>query len=516
MILKIKAIKKNLFIVILIFTTWISNRGFGQNKIDFIVDTIYSNFVNIENKFLLFGKNNEKSLIVCEDYIKDHYPVSGILENRFIQDKILLKNKNKWYLTDNNFNIDFNKYFDFKHCQLVCKGYYPYLFYRQNDSIFIYNIEKQEKKFVTIKGIISIENSRYALIKRKNGKKTIYYTYDIENSKITQLPDGFVIPDASNNWFVVETFPLEDYGALVVNENTNKKIADKSENYSIYVNKDFLFLFGNPTKPLKFFYKNNRIKIPSNIIRINEIDDKGFIYAINKKGKYGVLDKDLNIILPFEYDNIESGLYNDVLQGYFYRNYIMAKKNKYIYLYNENLGLAFKGEYDEIRILDDNRISAKKSGRTKIVDFNNKTIIPFSFIGENIYAVKEDWGIKYILLTPFTFFSYNGEKIASFENNDNYFFPDFWAGLSQRSNPNMLKLFNKEQVKKLNKYDLWIYNDISKKELYRMNRKNKLYIVDHNLNKIAGPFQKLIRIGSSNKYVIKTYGKHVGVIEVKM
>lgn len=103
---------------------------------------------------------------------------------------------------------------------------------------------------------------------------------------------------------------------------------------------------------------------------MEEISTKEGFFQVEKNGKYGIIDKGRNIIIPLFYDD-----------------YLMCSENGYITAYkndkcgiidfNNNVIVPF--EYESIREDFPKCIIAKKNGKYGFIDIHNKQLTEFKY-----------------------------------------------------------------------------------------------------------------------------------------
>lgn len=157
-----------------------------------------------------------------------------------------------------------------------------------------------------------------------------------------------------------------------------------SRNKDVYEN---LYLLYNDNK-VGMFYRNRLIEpiydeISTKMFENGEIKDplliEGEYFCAKKNNKYGLLNFNEEIIIPFEYDDFYFCNVNDVK----YSDIYIVKKGK-------NYGLLTRKEtiipieYEDLIYLkgtdsDSFLFSAKKNGKYGIINANNKVIVPFEY-----------------------------------------------------------------------------------------------------------------------------------------
>ncbi len=120
------------------------------------------------------------------------------------------------------------------------------------------------------------------------------------------------------------------------------------------------------------------------------------LLAVKKNNKWGYVDANHNVVIPFEYDNIsdyqlENGKFwmknNSVLGivDYFIRNTTIAKQNGKIGIINKNNKIAFPFIYQDISSYNYEYLCVSDDQlKYGVVDYDNKTILPFIYDFLNI------------------------------------------------------------------------------------------------------------------------------------
>ncbi|UOU99441.1 WG repeat-containing protein [Chryseobacterium daecheongense] len=131
----------------------------------------------------------------------------------------------------------------------------------------------------------------------------------------------------------------------------------------------FLFLF------ILFSCSGNSQKISKNDIEYFEADkETGWIRILNKQRKWGFINKDSIIQIPFDYDFInpfENGLAYAKIKG---QEIFITKKN-----------LRLKGDYEAINVFSEGLASIKKNGKWGFIDNEGNIIIHVQYDGVDYF-----------------------------------------------------------------------------------------------------------------------------------
>ena len=122
--------------------------------------------------------------------------------------------------------------------------------------------------------------------------------------------------------------------------------------------------------------------IPCDKVREGLAGNESGEYIVKKNSKYGVIDKDLNIIIPFEYDDIygfSEGLASVIKNG---KLGFIDKANRLIIPYEYDCpDLSFSGA----PYFSEGLVAIKKDGKWGYINKSNKVVIPF------IYDIADDF-----------------------------------------------------------------------------------------------------------------------------
>ncbi|SCI70627.1 KWG Leptospira [uncultured Clostridium sp.] len=166
---------------------------------------------------------------------------------------------------------------------------------------------------------------------------------------------------------------------------------------------------------------------------INSAMAMGDGYRIEKRGKFGMLNKNWKMVVPTKYDSIE----------YLNGAYIVEERNKYGVV-NSKGNIILPIKYDEIRDIDKNLIFIRKDNKYGAFNTQGKETIPIEFdsIGvidnapsvravtfdkddlievclNNKYGIVNQKG-KYIIPAEYDDLSYLGEGVIVFKKNNKY------------------------------------------------------------------------------------------------
>lgn len=118
---------------------------------------------------------------------------------------------------------------------------------------------------------------------------------------------------------------------------------------------------------------------------------KDGLLGVNKNNKWGYIDHQHNIIIPFEYDNlqtygskVESLVYNRDcvlgIAGYFQKGTAIVRKGKFLGIIDKTNTPLIPFEYQNIFSSTKDNITVTKDGNlVGLIDWNNEEILPFVF-----------------------------------------------------------------------------------------------------------------------------------------
>jgi len=213
------------------------------------------------------------------------------------------------------------------------------------DVIFSNNI-----KYISFKNL----NNKYGLVDIKGNIKIPFIydenlNFDGNNFSIAQKKNKFGIIDINNK----EIVPF--------NYNWISQIDEAEEN---------LFIISNPSGA-SLINLNKKAFVSGE--EIQSIFNSPLKFIVKRNKKYGIVDLQNKIILPFEYDEISNWT------EYGPRNSKLIRKNGKTGLIDENtFKITIPPKYDEFKYIN-GLIFAKINGKMGIIDESGKTICPFIF-----------------------------------------------------------------------------------------------------------------------------------------
>lgn len=274
--------------------------------------------------------------------------------------------------------------------------------YFNTDGFIVFQKEKNVKVFDLKEGKIITENKAYGYSRDEKGG---YYTYeDIENTPNKILASKFdkdfkLIAQEKINRIDLKNYKNTWYEELqnkkAINKETKYGLTDKATGVNIPVIYDSIFNTSKYNNRLFFAKKDNKVGIidyKNKIISDFEYDaihfielyrdvnnrdnnrgyihppNDSFIFIVEKNKKKGLINAQLNSILPIEYDAIR-------IDGKLTSSAIIARKNKKSIVYNSNGSYQFAVECDSLKQnVRYGYFEIFKNGKQGLLDQNGKLI----------------------------------------------------------------------------------------------------------------------------------------------
>lgn len=326
-------------------------------------------------------------------------------------------------LDNSNKKIDFISFNNQKLGETILPNDYEIQYFNK-DGFIVFQKEKNVKVFDLKEGKMVAENKAYGYSRDEKGG---YYTYeDIENT-----PNKILASKFDNDFKLIaqekiNRVDLKNYKHNWYNDLENKKIVNKETKYglidkSIGVNIPIIYdsiINSNKYNNLIFFAKrehkwgiiNNKNKIISDFeydaIRFIELyrdvnnrdNNRGythpphdsFYFVVQKNNKRGLINAQLNSILPIEYDAIK-------IDGRMTSSAIIARKNKYSIVYKSNGSFQFEVECDSLKQnVRYGYFEVFKKGKQALLDQNGKLLYDYLYDYaakteiEDVFIIKKD------------------------------------------------------------------------------------------------------------------------------
>lgn len=263
-----------------------------------------------------------------------------------------------------------------------------------------------------------------------------YYFIGTTESNETDImtDEGKILDRVPSNYINVSVLSLKDK-LLEVSNNTNNFIGVINfQNQTIIPMKyntlsfknDFLIL--NPLSNESIANKNGKILVSSKDYSSVTIEDNGIVVT-NKKGLYGLLDFNGNVVLEPTYNNIH-GVYGNIFAvGNNNGNYALYN------LVNRNFISSFKYTYIQKEAKSSPFLACKVYNGVSLygyVDSRGSTVIPFEFQSgyafTDNYAIVQQNGVyglidksgNFLIKPKYTIIPGNAYAIESFQNGNYY------------------------------------------------------------------------------------------------
>ncbi|PZU91605.1 MAG: hypothetical protein DI529_00100 [Chryseobacterium sp.] len=112
------------------------------------------------------------------------------------------------------------------------------------------------------------------------------------------------------------------------------------------------------------------------IYTIEKDKETGWFRVHNKQNKYGFIDRDSSIVIPFEYDFLNPFDDNKLSYG--------KKNGKELYINNRG-EIVVQPVYEKLGLYSENLLVAKKDGKTGYLDSKGNVVIPFNYDNFNSF-----------------------------------------------------------------------------------------------------------------------------------
>ncbi|SCY98824.1 WG repeat-containing protein [Flavobacterium caeni] len=149
----------------------------------------------------------------------------------------------------------------------------------------------------------------------------------------------------------------------------------------------------NQIDSTNYAYPNDTIERYTILKRISVYRGKPNTFCIQDtlSKKYGIVDKDGKVILPLEYDGVDDGIIDGKIQygpmDYFYEDYMIVCKNGKYGTIDPNYNISIPFIYDEIdKFRNDEVAYCKRNGKWGMIDKKGKTIIAFKYDNAMTYG----------------------------------------------------------------------------------------------------------------------------------
>lgn len=216
------------------------------------------------------------------------------------------------------------------------------------------------KPFENNKIAIVKNNKKYKLINKQGEELSVAYDeiYKDDNFYLTKIKNKLGVLDSLGN----QVFPNQDKEISIVSFNF------KNEIKNFFLIKSIQDKYGIVNEK-----REDVIPIKYDSLSIVATGDINIIIA-REKNRFGILDIENQIVLPFDYTKIE---YFGNKQDYFY-----VHQGDYMSLTDKDLKFLFPFVYSEIQpdvFNEQNRFIVQQNGKFGIIDRSNNIILPIEY-----------------------------------------------------------------------------------------------------------------------------------------
>lgn len=198
--------------------------------------------------------------------------------------------------------------------------------------------------------------------------------------------------DFNNGFACITTIRsgIGDYEYVYIDKNGKNRFSENyqyiysfSEGYAVVLKEGNFPDFGYQ----KWSYINQSGKYTTSETFDNARSFKNGIAIVSQNGKYGAVDKNFDLIIPYQYDYI-----SDYSDGIF----VVFKNGKYQFIdINNQVKVGLGTKYDEVSGCSNGRVKVRESGKYGYVDKDGAPVIACVFDGandfsENVAAVQKD------------------------------------------------------------------------------------------------------------------------------
>lgn len=246
------------------------------------------------------------------------------------------------------------------------------------------------KKISLFLGCIFILIITFFCFKTKKNSNIKPHVFQKDISKINYIDKHFIVFNNNESSYIYD-FTNNNIDLL---SNNDKQIV------KVFSNKKIVYL-----KNGELYLNEKKIDEIDNIKSISFKDD---LFVINSNDKFGVLDSNLNIIIPFEYDNIQIG-----------EQLFLAKLKDKIGYINKQNNIIIPFEYEAGTSDENNKIIVLKKNKAGILNIKNDKIT--NFIYDNFMKFSNK------------FVGYKDNKFFLLDENTNKELDATWVGFPSKN-----------------------------------------------------------------------------------
>ena len=376
-----------LLIGFLIVAYFLCNKFFKIDIVKYNYDKNY-NIVELNDELLKVSSKNKYGILANTGEVL--LPLE-FDELNFDQDKRVIARKKDKYgvmILKNEVYLDFI----YDNIESVNSKYYKV---KKGNSIFL--IDKKDRKDIILEEVLDIKyfNKNYFIIKKGSievfdenlNKKEIYL-----GDNVYPISEKIFLLGDKENYYLISREKKIKYSEnieqiydeyLVINEGNKRSIKKIGEEQSLIMGYDTIYMNEKDSIIVQKNGKygvidiNNKILIPYHYDKISPLY-KGY-YAVELNFKCGLIDKNGKVVLPLEYEAITN----------FNQYFAMIYTNKgleVVFLKEKNFVLSY---LDEANFLGDDKILVQKENSIEIYNHTGEKILALKL--DEIKEIKENY-----------------------------------------------------------------------------------------------------------------------------
>lgn len=352
-------------------------------------------------KSVLMYKENGKYGIINFKGKKITKPIYDSIESLLYKEGCLLVKQDGKY---GIINIQGKQMVEVRYDSITADGYYDQ------------NTKYQKAGFIV--GEKKQEGYRYGYIKY-NGSKLLEVEYN-EIDRITEITENEVYLLALKNGqagiyknkkqIIEHNYQEIEYNEqnqlFLVQKNDKQGVMNKEGKLILEVEYDYIMISGQSINAQKngntYYFNTKGEKIQNNITTI-PTENSNYFITINQQDKFGIIDKNNNIILENVYSYIE----------YAFNNYFIITKDLEVSVINvENREEQLKGSYNVIQKIENRNILQAIILNPYTIELYNKDLKKIASMQQATISVQENF-IKLSSSVDRKYFDINGNEIQN-------------------------------------------------------------------------------------------------------
>ena len=316
-----------------------------------------------DNSYLICQKDNKYGVLKnSECIVNNEY---SNIEYDSLDQLFIVEKDNKYGILKNDGSILISVLYDYKDIEGI------YIYAQKDNENIIFNNNGEKEENLNYKSAFSVENSEYKITINKDNKYGV-----INNNGDILIPnDYYYIGYLINNNFIVSG---ENGKNGIINSNGEVILKTKYDTIQKLENSDFIEV-QNLESNITYLYNSNIEKIAEmengtiqegdNYVKIYSLNEikyfnlsgeektnkellkENTLFADVKNGKWGFVDKDGNVRIEYQYDEVTefnkygfAGIKKDGKWGSINQNGIVVVEPKYV-LNSSNKEIDFIGQY---------------------------------------------------------------------------------------------------------------------------------------------------------------------------